>query len=428
MPPSTSHESAAPLDYPDVLGTITGGPRLTIDVVQCAFAVYPRGTAVGQPFEALVLLQNICDKPIQVQVSLMLPRKDTSGNRLTLITPKDEIVINMQPGETGMLHMPVVPHLPTQPSQNNKMLVRVRVKAPGRYKYVRQPLGGRAASALNMSPFRLNILREVSFIATAADPDVLSAPFDIIPGLMENIPVSAPRYESIWTTKELPNEEATYKNNFALAEKFAAAISRSVVMEPLIEITEKRFVQIGMPLHPAEALFMSKALTYTMEDGIDLEPGFKLETSRWFQRLVSIMQDQYILQDSQQLVSFLYTAVLHDAVRLCLPIIERAGKQKFGTSEEHAEYADEVVMALEGRQPVDLGHIYLPLVLNGILLNQGVKLPKESLWTNIEQMREAWRGRVRLAGSAFDPVAKMLDNFLYEAEQTLIRSRVPRPS
>src|SRR4051812_32947003 len=199
-----------PSDYPDVLGTITGGPRLNVDVVQCAFTVYPRATAIGQPFEALVLLQNACDKPVQVGVSLQLPRKDTSGNRISLITSKDEITVGMQPGETGILHVPIVPHLPTQPSKGNQMSVRFQVKAPRGYKLVRQSDGGRAPTALNMSPFRLGILREVGFGVSVQEPAVLNAPFDIIPGHVDMIPTAEARYETIWTAKELPNEQVKY--------------------------------------------------------------------------------------------------------------------------------------------------------------------------------------------------------------------------
>ncbi len=126
-------------------------------------------------------------------------------------------------------------------------------------------------------------------------------------------------------------------------------------------------------------------------------------------------------------MSFLYTAVVHDAVRLGLHIVERNTRQQFGDEQEHAAYADEVVSALERQIPIDLGHVYLPLALAGVLLNAQIKIPHENLWTSVEQMREAWRGRQRLADSTFEPVTKMLDSFLYEAEQFLYRSRIPKP-
>jgi hypothetical protein len=414
-------------DYPDVLGTITGGLRLNVEVVQCAFTVYPRATALGQPFEALILLQNACDKPVQVAITLQLPRKDTNGQRMSLVTGKDEILVGMQPGETGLVHVPVVPHPPTQASQGNVMSARFQVKTPRGYKMIRQADGGRAPTALNMSPFRLGILREVAFGVNVQEPGVLTAPFDVIPGHVDMIPPAEARYETLWSSKELQNEQLKYNAFAAEAERFAGMISRTLVMEPLIKISEQRFAQAGMPIHPGEALFIAKAITYVMEDGLDLEDGFSLKTGRWFNRLISIVSDKYMTDDEDRLVSFLYTAAVHDAVRVGLGIVERAARKKFGTPEEHSQYADEVVSVLEGNKGIDMGHAYLPLILGGILLNQQIKGLKENLWTSLAQVREAWRGRLRLMDSTFEPIAQMMDQFVHEQEQQLYRARVPRP-
>ncbi len=426
MPAAT--DTKLPLDYPDVLGTITGGARLNVDFAQCALAVYPPSTAVGQPFEGLLLLQNIIDKPIQVDVALQLPRKDSSGNRITMITPKDQVQVTLQGGETGLLHIPIVPHLPTQPSQDNILNVQVQVRGPAKgYRLVRHIHGGRAATALNMSPFRLNILREVGFVALSTAPGTLSARFAIIPGAVEKVPAGDIRYEVLWTAKELPSEQMRYTAMAAQAERFAATISRALVMEPLYRVTEQRFAQAGLPLHPGEALYISKTLTYAMEDGLDLEPGFKLTEGRWFHRLVSVVNDQYIIEDPDHLVTFLYTAVLFDAVRLGLHMVEQAAKQNFGDANEHVVYADEVVAALERQTPIDLAHAYLPLVLSGVILNARIKGTKENLWRSLAMEREAWHGRQRLADSSFEVISQMLDGLLYEAELFLTRTRVPRP-
>ncbi|MEP7287530.1 MAG: hypothetical protein ABI947_17365 [Chloroflexota bacterium] len=423
----TNPDLYSPEEYPDVLGTITGGSRLNVDMVQCAFTVYPNATALGQPFEALVLLQNMCDKPIQVQINLQIPRKDSLGNRMSLIAAKDEIVVNMQPGETGLLHVPIVPHLPTQPTQNNTMSVRIQPRVPKAYKLVRHADGGRPATALNMSLLRLNILREVSFMAVSQVAGVLTAPFNIIPGQVQTMAPAANRYETLWSVKELPNEQARYAASVKDAERFAATLSRSTVMEPLLAITEQRFAQAGLPLHPGETLFAVKTLTYIMEDGLDLETGFGLVNGRWFNRLVSVVSDQYMTQDEDRLCSFLYTAVVYDAVRVGLNIVERYARQKFGTQDEHAAYAEAVVGVLEGRNQVDLGHVYLPLVLTGIVLNLTIKSSKENLWDSLASLKEAWTGRVRLADSTIEPISQILTAFIKDAELTLTRSRVPRP-
>src|SRR5258707_1646442 len=92
--PGNSNSNAQP-EYPDVLGTITGGMGHNIDIVQCAFAGYPPSTAVGQPLEALVLFQNTCDKPIQITASIQLSRKNSQGNPICLVKPQNEIQLWM---------------------------------------------------------------------------------------------------------------------------------------------------------------------------------------------------------------------------------------------------------------------------------------------------------------------------------------------
>ena len=45
--------------FPDVLGMLTD-QRLTVEmVVQCSLGIFPQTTTLGQPIEALLLLQNL---------------------------------------------------------------------------------------------------------------------------------------------------------------------------------------------------------------------------------------------------------------------------------------------------------------------------------------------------------------------------------
>src|SRR5262249_51445980 len=149
--------------------------------------------------EALVLLQNACDKSAQVTVTVRLPRKDATGNRINVTTPKEVIPVNLEASEMGLLHIPVVASTPTQPSPDNLIGIQIDVKAPRRFKTVRPAFGGRAASMLNMSPFRLEILREVGFTANVRDQNILVDLFNVIPGNVSPAPMPpAPRYETLW--------------------------------------------------------------------------------------------------------------------------------------------------------------------------------------------------------------------------------------
>lgn len=423
MPDTTSE-----LDYPDILGMITGGPRLNVEVVQCAFGVHPHAAAVGQPFEALVLLQNACDKPAQVTVTVRLPRKDATGNRINISTPKEVIPINLEASEMGLLHIPVVTSEPTQPSPDNLLGVQIGVKGPRRYKTVRPAFGGRAASMLNMSPFRLEILREVGFTANVRDQNMLVDLFNVIPGSVNPAPMpAAPRYETLWMAKELPKEQARYAEMTEQAKRFANTLSRNLVMEPLTVTTENVFARAGLPLHPGESIHIAKTLTYVMEDGLEIEPGFKLIEGRWFRMLASVMDDKSITGDIDRLIAYLYPGVVHDAVRVGLVLVETHARERLGTRQEHIAYADEVIASLTNPNGTDLGHAYLPLILAGIVLTWRVKGVKENPWTSCAEIREAWQGRKSLGGAPYEWVDRVLNMFLDQSEKYLADIRVPRP-
>src|SRR5437764_479106 len=132
-------------------------------------------------------------------------------------------------------------------------------------------------------------------------PSTLTGMFSIIPGHVDTIPPLDVRYETLWSAKEYPNEQAKYAQLAAVAERFAGTLTRTQVYQPLISITEQRFARVGLPLHPGESLFATKLLTYIMEDGLDLEEGFELKQGRWFNRLASIVSDQYMIEDDNRL-------------------------------------------------------------------------------------------------------------------------------
>ena len=298
--------------YPDVLGTITGGTRANVGVVQCALAVYPRVVVQGKPFEALILLQNICDKPIQIEVAMQLPQKDPEGNRFALTTPQMVIPLELGPGETSLLHAPVTVRSPSLPGRGRVVGVRVSATAPQVYSLVRPPDGGRTATMLSMSAVRLDILRGIGFTAATRQPGFLVSAFDVLPGQTDiflQVDLQ-PRLETLWSVKELAQEQAKYAALAAQAAHIARTLNRKTVLAPLIAITEQRFGQAGIPLHPGESLHMGKMLTYVMEDGLDLEEGLSRNAGRWFTRLAAT--DPAMAADVPRLLEF---AVHGDCLR-----------------------------------------------------------------------------------------------------------------
>jgi len=48
--------------YPDVLGAVTGGPRIYLEKLQVAVGVSPQQAFIDQPFEVVIVLQNMVDR------------------------------------------------------------------------------------------------------------------------------------------------------------------------------------------------------------------------------------------------------------------------------------------------------------------------------------------------------------------------------
>src|SRR5215472_109641 len=140
--------------YPDVLALFSGEARLTIDVVQCALAVYPQGAAVGQPFEALLLLQNTCDQSVQVKAAVQLPRRTGNGERISLFAPRELVDVTLAPAEVGLLHFPLVPQVPTPVGTDYPLDLRIAVNRPRNAKLIRDVFGGRMPGVLPISKHR----------------------------------------------------------------------------------------------------------------------------------------------------------------------------------------------------------------------------------------------------------------------------------
>jgi hypothetical protein len=424
--PDSADPNARP-DYPDVLGSITGGTRHVVSVVQCALGVYPRAAVIGQPFEALVLVQNASDQLAQVMVTIQLPRKDTQGRRISLVTTKDVFAFEMQPAEVGLLHIPIVPHLPTQPGEGNPISTRVDVKPSKSYNLVRPLQGGRPPALLNLSPTRLNILRQLGFSGASQEPGVLSTTFDISPTQSattqtENVP---PRYEALWRVKELANEQAKYAALAEKAQRFARIFTPANIMDSMVALTTRRYHQIGLPLLSGESLAISKALIYAMLDGTD--KTLRLAERRWFQRLVIHMEDVTLSGDLRKLIAALYPAIAHDAARMGLSAVERASGESLGSPREHLTFADDLVSVLEGQKQGGLVHIYLPLALVGILLNGQIVGPREDPWISLSQVDDARKNRLSSADSQDGFIFGLLDKFIDSAEQYLVKANVPKP-
>ncbi len=419
--------------YPDVLGAITGGTRINMDNLQCALGVFPRRTYINQPIEMILILQNMVDQNMQVKVGIQLPTQDKQGEPVVIDTPKKTLSLGLRPGEVGVLRVPIVPHPPTQAGNQFPLRIAVRYRTPAEGRVVRPPTGGAPPSVLSISSFKLQALREVEYAAHTwnQSAEIITTYFDIAP---KRIPPSnqdlEAQYESLWTHEDMADEREQVLSRIPDARRVAGGLTRTQVYRPLLAAVDDRFAERGIPLHPGESAAIAKLMTYALDEGLELEPGFQVEESRWFQTLCQVLaHDPYAedLDRGELAVRYLFDAALFDAILLGFGVISPKVKEDLGDSAERIGYANRILSWFAGQGEADLSYVYLPLVLGGVVINLIVTNKDDNPWNMILELREAYRGRARLVTGEAAAIFKMLEALLLQAEDSLRRARIPRP-
>jgi hypothetical protein len=420
--------------YPDVLGAITGGPRIYMDYLQCAVGIFPQQAYINQPMEVVVILQSMVDQPMTTKVAVRLPTEDKKGNPVVIETDKQQVSLGLQPGEVGVLRMPIVAHPPTQPGKGFPVRVAIRYRTARPGNPVRPPGGGAPPSVLSVSPFKLQVLREVQFNAHTwnESAEIITAYFDIAP---KRIPLSKqslrPRYETLWAQEQMPQEIELARANIGPAQEIAVGAHPSAYVYFLDAVVE-RFANRGMPLHPGEAKAIAKMLAYTVDEAprLEMDLDTKYENTRWFQTLCQVLasdEDLKRMERGDLLVKYVFDAVLFDAILIAFKVIEHRVQEDLGDRTERANYANRVVAWIVGLGQPDLNYVYLPLVIGGLAISRLVKHGvKENPWEIIDELREASQGRIRLISGETIVVFNMLNELLMASEKALNSQRISR--
>jgi hypothetical protein len=413
--------------YPDILGMLAGERLVIDDMLECALGIFPACTAVGQPVEALLLLQSLIEQPLDLQIVIRTPLRDTQERLLNIFTPRPRLSLTLPGGEVGLYHLPVTPQPPTPPGNGYPVSVQITVQKPDYFQPVHRAARSIPPNLLVTSPLRLSVLRDVKFAAQTQEANQLEVTFDILPNYLLPGSEPMPYYEALWTATLLEQEQAKAKEMGAEALRFVRGLTCDSVYPLLVNHTRDRYGDAGIPLHPAEAIFIAKMLTHTVQGGLDLESGLSLAEGRWFKSLSWLMANNPdVLCDLNQLMKIAYSSVVYDAVRLGLRLLARSAKVNLGDEEEQMNYSAGLVAALEGRAALGLEHVYVPLVLVGTLLNAQVVGAWENPWRSLSELEEARAGRGRLVGTALREVFDLLDRLIGQSERQLQEKRIPR--
>jgi hypothetical protein len=280
---------------------------------------------------------------------------------------------------------------------------------------------------------KLHALREVEFAAHTwnQSAEIMTSYFDIAPKRIQPLDQDLqPIYESLWTHEEMAEERELVQAKIPAALRVAARLGGAVVLKPLLKAVDDRFGEKGMPLHPGEVMAIAKMMTYTLDEGLDLEPGFAMQESRWFETLCQVLAHDEKLEDldrGELVTKYLFDAALYDAILLGFGVITPKVKEDLGDHAERVSFANRVLMWLAGQGQPDLSYVYLPLALGGIVVNMIVSGREDNPWEMIDLLREAARGRARLVSGEASAIFKMFDELMAQAEDALRRARILRP-
>lgn len=417
--------------YPDALGAIAGELRFDLGDLQAAVGVFPRGAYYNQPIEIVVILQSMIDRPLEARVEVIVPPKDKHGERIKLAALKGAAAQVLGAGEVGVLRLPVVPMLPTPPNPALPLEVSIKVRSKGGSS-IRPPMGGAPPSVLAVSPFKLQALRDVEFSDPASDKlgDNIVVVFEVA---SKELPPPRgplkPTYETLWTQDYMREERKHISAHLDHARLLAGNFSRREVYEPLMHMTSDVYALHGLALHPGEAMAIAKMLTYTLSDRSDSDPTFRMGDQRWFQVLAqTLASDEKVARWSagELIERYLYESTIYDATLLGFTLIRPKVRTNLGDRAERIAYANKLMRWLAGQLEPDLVYVYLPLVLGGVVVNHLVTGADDDPWGLLEELHEAYRGRIRLADDSTQEIFDMLDKLLLVGEDDLRRARITR--
>ena len=423
--------------YPDVLGAITGGGRIVTEDLQYAVGISPKQAYINQPLEVIIPLQNMVDQPLQVKVSLRMPNRDKKGNPVVIEAGKSTTTVGMRPGEVGLVRIPITAHPPTSSGKDYPVQVAVRYNVPENSIKVRPPDGGPPPSVLSISPFRLQVMKEIEFVTKSSpkSADVTTVTFDLAPKRLPRPDEAAlqPKYDTLWASEQMQEEEKLARARIGDARRIALGLGHPTSYWALYEQINDRFAEHNLPLHPGEASAISKIMTYTVDEAPELETQINVESMQWFRTLCQVLAHDESIHDMPRadlLAKYVFDAILFDAIGMGFHVLQPKVKEQLGNSEERLNYANRMMTWFAGYGEPDLTYVYLPLALAGLVVSRIVTLDvRENPWILIDDLTEAMQGRQRLTGSEEATVIfGMLEDLLEEQRRIVRSQRIERPS
>lgn len=411
-------------NYPDILGYITGGERCNINVVQLALAVRPRVVRAGRPFETILLVQNASDVDVDVTASLTLPEVDAKKQKGRFLSKKNRLLVGVRPAEVGYVVLPMSCLPDTAVSDSYKIEMEIGVKPLKKPSRIRTPEGGGDVvfDYLRDDPReKLDELKKLMFSTTKRFGlrDVLEATFSVMPGRMGQMVDFQPGWVNLWHVTDYVDERLVLeKYGTLLTNSILPRLKKAFVLDALVETTHRRFAGAGYLLKPLESLYIAKLLTLILEMAEPMEetfdylgypvfniaqtvkngfsPGSGPRFPRWCNSLLEIIakDENKANADLVEIVTdTLYDDLLRDAIPYAFKLIKTITGEDLGSDAEIQDYIENLIGMLGKESGMDFTHVYMPLVIGGVIIYDRVISDAEEISDSLRGMHDVMSER-----------------------------------
>jgi hypothetical protein len=430
------------VNYPDILGAITGGARCNIGIAQAALAVRPRVVRAGRSFEVILLLQNAAGVDVDVTTTLYLPDVDAKKQRGKFVTRNTRLVIGLAAAEVGYVVLPATTLADTAVSDAYKVAVEVDAKSLHKPSRVRLPEGGGEFSMDYLKPEareQVESLKTLSFSATKrSGRNIIEAPLNLISGTLGEIADFKRGWVSICKLVDYGDPRPMlHRYTDLLRVSILPRLKRREVFAPLLETTKARFREAGYPLHEAEAVLLAKLMTLILEYAAPAETahGFAaagkygiipliernpltIETPpflpHWAQGMLQLVDKdgRVAYHPVLALTRLLYEELLFDAAIHAFELVERETGEDLGSPMEIESYARTLASMLKNKEKLGFSRVYLPLVMGGIIVNDKMPASKESPLDVLRGLAAAMQERTSELGEDESALIEMTERLI----------------
>jgi len=413
------------VNYPDILGYITGGARYNAGVAQVALAVRPRVVRAGRPFEAILLIQNASDAEVDVTAVLQIPQQDAKKKPNRFIARSTRLVVGLRPAEVGYVVLPVNCLPDTAISDGYKIGMSIEVKAVGKPGRIRASDGGGTVTLEYLTDktlTQMDALKKLTYSTSRRGlmGAVLEAPFNVLSAQIGQMVDLKAEWVSLWRMSDYRDDRLLMEQyGRVIAEQVLPRLKREALYPPLLERTQRQFAESGYALEAAEAHYITKLLVLLLEmaapeeDTYDYlgddfynvsllfkrglpEGGEALTLPSWCKGMLKAIEGNAHAAErpADVLAGDGYDELLRDAIHHGLHMVARATGEDMGSEQDIHEYAERLIGRIRSGKPtLTFDDVYLPLVLGGIIVYDRVILANEKVGEQLTELSRVIKSR-----------------------------------